>query len=89
MRLLPPSENTPAQFAQLLAGALALIQWRRRRSWRSTPSRASAALTASTQSHGRGVAKGLSARVSYDEPSALLVSVLNSCETPPRPTSVA
>ena len=61
MRLLPPSENTDAQFGQLLAGALALIQWRSRRSWCSTTSRASAALTASTRSHGGGVAKGLSA----------------------------
>ena len=83
MRLLPPSENTPAQFAQLLAGALALIQWCSRRSWCSTMSRASVALTASTRSHWRGVAKGLSARVSYDEPSELLVSVLNSSQTPP------
>jgi len=83
MRLLPPSDNTSAQFAQLLAGALALIQWRRRRSWRSTTSRASAALSASTRSHGRGFAKGLSARVSCDEPSVFLVSVLNSSQTPP------
>jgi hypothetical protein len=49
---------------------------------------ASAALTASTRSHGRGVAKGLSARVSYDEPSALLVSILNTAAKP-RLTSVA
>src|ERR1700722_16948551 len=87
MRLLPPSDNTSAQFAQLLAGALALIQWRRRRSRRSTTSRASAALSASTPSHGRGFANGLSARVSCDEPSVFLVSVLNSSQNPARPAS--
>jgi hypothetical protein len=87
MRLLPPSENTPAQFAQLLAGALALIQWCSRRSWCSTMSRASVALTASTRSHWRGVAKGLSARVSCDEPSELLVSVPEQQPNPARPAS--